>query len=645
VEGIEEAFAPEGKLSKAIPGFAARSAQIALASAIAKAIEEKSILVAEAGTGTGKTFAYLLPCLLSGKKTLISTATKTLQDQLFQKDLPTLIRALGLSKKIQNLKGRSNYLCRHRIALHWEEGRFISPQSAHEIAIIQQKLPRMIEGERSELTEINEDSPVWPYVTSTIDNCLGTECPDFQSCFLVKARRRAMEADVVVINHHLFLADTRLKDEGLGELLPNFEVIIFDEAHQLSEIASHFYGERLSTRQIKDLLQDLLKEWPVLDLANRPLKQISRTIEQSIENILITLPQEEEKLGWERVKSNKAFVQAWENLLQYLDELLVCIEEADLNDNPGVLRCAERLQDHKKIAQHFVTSNQNLILWLERFKQTLIFHATPYDVSSIFKKFLKTDFCTYIFTSATLSVASSFSNFTKPLGLESAETLLLPSPFEFQKQALLYLPRGLPDPKNPYYYEVLIDKVLPLINALEGKCFFLFTSYKALKLVAQLLSNTLNYPLLVQGEEAKPLLLARFRQLGNAVLLGTATFWEGVDVKGEALSCVIIDKIPFASPVDPVIKGKMAYLKSQGLSGFDELSLPQAVLALKQGVGRLIRDADDKGVLMIADPRLTSRDYGRQIFASLPTVPKTREEKTVLHFIKELALNHDLISD
>ncbi len=644
-ESCRRILSEKGRLSTAIPGFVARTPQSDLAVAIAQAIADKSTLVAEAGTGTGKTFAYLLPCLLSGKKTLISTATKTLQDQLYQKDLPTLVRALGLSARIQNLKGRSNYICQYRVNLHAEEGQFQTPQCAHEVLHVKDKLSQMKDGERSELPELSEDSSVWHYVTSTTDNCLGAECPNHETCFLVKARKRALESDIVVINHHLFFADSRLKQEGFGELLPGVDVVIFDEAHQLAEIATHFNGERVGTRQFCDLLNDIIEEWPVLDLANQPLKVLSHKADQLVDELLNSLSSREERMSWDEVRRNKVFMAAWDKWLTLKDELLQCFNEECLNEAPGLIRCKERLEELEKILLSFTQPNPDTIRWLERFKQTLVFHATPYDVAKIFSELLVRQACAYVFTSATLTMAASFDCFCKPLGLNNARTLLLPSPFNFQEQALLYLPRGLPDPKNSSYYECLLEKAVPVIEACGGRCFFLFTSHKALKLVAQMLGNTLNYPLLIQGAEAKPILLARFRQLGNAVLLGTATFWEGVDVKGEALSCVIIDKLPFASPVDPVTRGRMAYLKEKGLSGFDELSLPNAVIALKQGVGRLIRDITDKGVLMIADPRLTGREYGRVILASLPQLPRTRDEQKVLQFIRELALDYETVSD
>lgn len=632
-----------GRLSTAVPGFTPRPEQIQLAMGIAQAIQHQTTLVAEAGTGTGKTFAYLIPCLLSSKKALISTATKTLQDQLFQKDLPLLIRALGLPTRVQNLKGRANYLCLYRTNLHAEEGRFIDARCASDVLHVREKISQLKDGERNELPEISEDSPVWPYVTSTVDNCLGAECSFYQNCFLVKARKRALEADIVVINHHLYFADSRLKEDGFGELLPGVDVIVFDEAHQITEIATNFHGERVSTRQLRELLDDTLREWPVVDLANQPLKKLSIALDQAIDTLMFALGSRDERVGWEQVNGNKIFMQAWEGWLAVCKELQTCFSDNNLKEYPGLQRCKERCDESIGLFHSFA-ENQSGIQWIERFKHHLVFHITPHDIADAFNALLKRQSCAYIFTSATLTMADSFTCFTHPLGLSQAKTMSLPSPFDFQKQVLLYLPRTLPDPKRETYYETLLTKALPVIEACGGRCFFLFTSHRALKQVAILLANKISFPLLIQGKEAKPILLARFREMGNAVLLGTSTFWEGVDVKGKALSCVIIDKLPFASPADPVVYGKMNHLKSRGLSGFDELSLPNAVLALKQGVGRLIRDANDKGVLMIADPRLTSRDYGQRIFASLPTMRKTRDESKVLAFINELNLDYNEVT-
>lgn len=669
-EQCQHLFSNQGRLTRAIPGFVARLQQQELSIAIATAIVNQTTLVAEAGTGTGKTFAYLVPCLISGKKIIISTATKTLQDQLFHKDLPQLVRALGLSAQVQNLKGRNNYICRYRTELYAKEGHFATPQCATDILYIREKLSQLQAGERQELPEISEDSPVWPYVTSTPDNCLGNECEFYQSCFLVKARKRALEAQVVVINHHLFFADSRLKTDGFGELLPTAEVIVFDEAHQLAEIAVNFHEKRFSTRQWRELLDDILREWPVLDLANQPLKQLSQQLDQLLDQLQMSLMTKEERSQWSAVSKQKIFMQMWEKLHTWSLELQACLTQNVTPAQSGLIRCQARLHELQSLMQLFMPksatrvaslTNETLasacdvitpsielqktyICWVERFKQSLAFHATPFDIAELFSELLARLPTTYVFTSATLTMAGSFDCFVKPLGLSAAKTLSLPSPFNFKQQALLYLPRGLPDPKDARYYESLLIKALPIIEACGGRCFFLFTSHRALQHVAQLLKPTFKFPLLIQGEESKPILLARFRALGNAVLLGTATFWEGVDVKGNALMCVIIDKLPFASPVDPVVHGRIAHLQAQGLSSFDELTLPNAVLALKQGVGRLIRDCQDRGVMMIADPRLTARPYGRQIFTSLPPMPKTRDAQTVLTFIQELTKDENLIS-
>ncbi|MCC5791565.1 MAG: ATP-dependent DNA helicase [Legionellaceae bacterium] len=641
VAQCQRVLSAKGRLKTALPGFVSRDAQIALAVAIAETIEANQVLVAEAGTGTGKTFAYLIPCLLSGKKVLVSTATKTLQDQLYSRDIPALLHALGLGLKVQNLKGRANYICRYRVQLHSEEGRFNQLKDVQELQLIRQRVGRLQEGLRSELTEIAEDSTVWPHATSTTDNCLGADCDFYQDCFLVKARRRALEADIVVINHHLFFADSQLKESGFGELLPGADVVVFDEAHQIHDIATHFHGQHFSTRQLRLLFDDLVQEWPLTDLAHQPFKSLHLQYTRIVDQLLLALPNRDERYAWNSLLQNKNFIIAWEKLGQLLAESMDVLKEVDCSGQQGLRKACEQLQELASLSQQFQAHQPGSIYWVERHKQAVTFHMTPYEVGELFSDTMARQPMSYIFTSATLTMADSFSSFTKPLSLDKARCLILPSPFDYQQQALLYLPRSLPDPKDRKYYEALLEQVIPVIEACGGRCFFLFTSHRALKLVAGLLGNRLKFPLLVQGEESKSILLARFRQLGNAVLLGTATFWEGVDVKGEALSCVIIDKLPFASPADPVTQGRMAHLRQQGLSDFHELSLPNAVLALKQGVGRLIRDENDKGVLIIADPRLTGRAYGQVIFASLPKVPRTRDQTRVLAFIEELALENE----
>ncbi len=642
VVDCQKALGEGGRLRHVVPGFVAREAQQTLTMHIATAIEHNELLVAEAGTGTGKTFAYLVPCLLSNKKTLIATATKTLQDQLFYKDLPLLLGALGLSKRVQNLKGRANYICRYRTRLHAEEGHFTHASIAQEVLLVQKQLSRMVDGERGELPEIAEDAAVWPYVTSTADNCLGTECDVYQTCFLVKARRRALEADLVVTNHHLYFADSQLKDDGLGDLLPSVEVVVLDEAHQLPEIATYFQSTHWSTRQCRDLMNDVLREWPMLDLAQQPLKQWDHQLDIVLDDLWRFIP-DETRFNAALLEKDAHFKNFCLALIECWDAVLSCMATIELTAYPGLLRCQERLKVLKITVQAYGELNPAFIRWVERFKHSVVFHTTPLDVSTEMMKRWSTNTCATIFTSATLTAALRFDCFTRSMGLMNAKTLWVDSPFDFNRQALLYMPRGMPDPKDRAYITSLIHKALPLIRALGGRCFFLFTSHHALQEAAKLLALLWPHPLLVQGQEAKSILLERFRQDKHPVLLGTASFWEGVDVKGEALSCVIIDKLPFASPADPITYGRMQEFKAQGLSGFDEWTLPQAILTLKQGVGRLIRDVNDRGILMIADPRLTARAYGALIFKSLPMMKKTREEQKAIDFIKHLELSHEVV--
>lgn len=638
VKSCQTAFAVGGILSHALQDFIVREPQAKLAEAVAYALQNQQTLVAEAGTGTGKTFAYLIPAILSGKKVLVATATKTLQDQLVQKDLPLLIKALGKAVQVQNLKGRANYICTYRTSLYAKEGQFVNSECASDLAKVYAKLPRLNTGERGEISELREDSPAWPYVTSTVDNCLGRECADMQKCFLMKARKRAMEANLVVINHHLFFADARLKQDGFGELLPNFDAVIFDEAHKVFEVASHFHSTQFSTRKLSYLLDDIIRNWPIIDLVNQPFKEYSYDLDKLIDRLLILLRNEQDRISWQRLQRIEDFHQICAEIVDFIIELLEYLPDEAIAENQGLQRCKSRLQELQTLLHEFLTTDVAAIRWVEVFKHTVVMHCTPFSIADKFSEQMAAQNSAFIFTSATLTVNDTFKAFLAPLGVSKAELLNLPSPFAYQQQTLLYLPRSIPDPKSADYYSCLLEKVLPVLNACGGRTFFLFTSHSALRKTAKLLAKKISYPLLIQGDEPKENLLNKFKQLKNAILLGSATFWEGVDVKGESLSCVIIDKIPFASPRDPVTQGRMAHIAKSGQSGFDELSLPSAVLALKQGVGRLIRDINDKGVLVIGDPRLLARNYARAIFTSLPDLPITRDEQKVLQFIQDMAL-------
>lgn len=640
-KAVEQLFGANSLLNSVMPGFVPRAAQQTLATKVAVAIQNEEILVAEAGTGTGKTFAYLVPCLLSGKKVIISTATKMLQDQLVTKDLPLLMRALGVGIRVQNLKGRSNYLCEYRIRTLSEEARFVDRHTATSLQNIRSRLGQLTEGVREELPELSEDDPVWPFATSTSENCLGGDCPHTQTCFLLKARRRALDAELVVINHHLFFADAKLKEEGFGSLLPGVQVVVFDEAHQLPETASDFYASRLSTRMMTELLGDMTRSWPLTCPLSEKIQHSELDLLRVIESIK-SMCLEKGRFRFQNLYQQPDFQSIWVELESKISSLYGVVKTSGwLEDDqfPEIKQICERLEVIGALIRNFQLTQQDSIAWGEVFKHHVAFFLTPVDIASLFQSSLAQVKMASIFTSATLSVGNSFEVFMRRLGLVAPETLLLPSPFDFANQAMLYLPRGLPDPKHALYHQLLLEKMIPLFNACGGRSFFLFTSHEALNGMAQRIKSRVDYPILVQGSESKAILLAKFRSLGNAILLGTSTFWEGVDVKGEALSCVIIDKLPFMNPYDPLAQGRMAHFAQLGQSGFDVYTLPAAVITLKQGVGRLIRDMSDRGIVVIADPRLSARKYGQVMLASLPPFQKTREEEKVLTFAASLLSN------
>lgn len=640
IKATRAAFDKSGAFVRAIEGFTPRAQQQTLALEIAEAILSKGRLVAEAGTGTGKTFAYLVPSLLSGKKTIVSTATKMLQDQLVNKDLPTLMRVLSLGLRVQNLKGRANYLCEHRIRLFTDSTDLTDKKIFHALIFIRENLGRLKEGSREELPEISEDATVWPYATSTSENCLGTKCSYHANCFLNKARRRAMDADLVVINHHLFFADAKLKEEGFGSLLPGVEIVIFDEAHQLPETATAFFGYRLGTKSLMFWQKDVLKNWPVLSPYYDTVQDNLFALAEVIDG-LRALPFLLGRFHFLRINLQSEFSERWLRLKTLLLELKTTFitegVEIRAEHHERLYHLLRRLEGYLEFFTQLDLHGTSYVAWGEKYEHHLSFSLTPIQIAKQYESILKQDQTTYIWTSATLAVEAEFSSFLNELGIHEAKTLLLPSPYDFENQALLYLPRGLPDPRHEHYYLTLVEHMVPIVRLLQGRCFFLFTSFEGLNHVARLLPQYISLPILIQGSESKSVLLAKFRELGNAILLGSATFWEGVDVKGEALSCVLIDKLPFANPTDPAIQAKNTYFAERGQSGFEAYSLPTAVIALKQGVGRLIRGENDRGLIVIADPRLTSRKYGEVIFKSLPPLQRTRDFHKVLAFVEGLA--------
>ena len=637
---LSQLFTPEGPLAAAIEGYTERSEQVRMAEAIADAIENNKQLIAEAGTGTGKTFAYLVPALLSGGKVIISTGTKTLQDQLFNRDLPNVRDALKVPVAVSMLKGRANYVCHYHLERAEQDGRFASREDAKYISVIKSFSEHSKTGDKSELTDVPENAMIWGDVTSTRENCLGQDCNFYKDCFVMEARKKALAADVVVVNHHLFFADVMLRDEGVTELLPSANTVIFDEAHQLPDVAGLFFGEDISTNQLLELCRDSTSAYLTLVKDCIALSDAVPPVEKAIKDFRLVFAYEGSRMSVKKALALKGFDEAYRNMQEQLAALTKVLESQAARD-PMLEKCWQRGEELlMQLSRWYKGENSNLVRWTEVFTQSVQLHATPLSVAEGFGKQLNAQPRAWIFTSATLAVKTDFSHYQAQMGLHEAESLYLQSPFNYEEQALLYAPTNMPDPNSPAYIAAVAEAALPVIQASQGRAFVLCTSLRAMREIHALLkdafgSNGMEYPLLLQGESTRTELLDRFRAHGNAVLVGSQSFWEGVDVRGEALSVVIIDKIPFAPPDDPVLSARIDQLNAEGKNAFMEHQLPYSVITLKQGAGRLIRDETDKGVLMICDPRLITKSYGKRIWQSLPPFKRTKELADVEAFFEE----------
>ncbi|MGB9430197.1 MAG: ATP-dependent DNA helicase [Gammaproteobacteria bacterium] len=640
---FSELLGAGGAFAQKLPDFSPRDAQQILANAIGRALAQQDVLIAEAGTGTGKTFAYLVPALLSGKRILISTGTRALQDQLYHRDLPAVREILGAPVKVALLKGRANYLCRHRLALtlHSNEGLFDSREPTQELARVSEWAAGTRSGEIAELASVPENSPLWPQVTSTVENCLGQECPEYSRCFVLEARRRAQEADLVVVNHHLLLADMLLKEEGFGALLPGVDAVIVDEAHQLPDIATQYFGVSLSSHRLNELLRDIRREYQEAAADTPDFESRLQAVESPLAELQRLSMQVATRAEWQELHPQHEFQRVLRELDQALQALGQGLEQL-AERSTGLENCRQRTATIAARLGQFAAQDteQAYVRWIERYGRGFSLNLTPLDAGTRFQACMQEASCTWIFLSATLSINGGFRHFRERLGLEQAEELLLGSPFDYRHNALLYIPRNLPDVNTPGYTAAVVQAAAPVVHASGGRAFLLFTSRRALQEAAELVRTQWPFPLLVQGEAPRRRLLERFRELGNAVLLGTASFWEGVDVKGPALSVVVIDRLPFASPGDPVMKARLAAFERQGREPFMEYQLPQAVLALKQGVGRLIRDDSDTGVLMLCDPRVTRRGYGKLFLDSLPPMSRTDKLQDVQTFVARILPAH-----
>ena len=645
---LHDLFSDSGALAARVPGFRMRDGQIEMAEAIARAIDGCETLIAEAGTGTGKTFAYLAPALLWGGKVVISTGTKTLQDQLFKKDVPTVRAALAAPVTVALLKGRANYVCHEHLARTQENGRLHARQDVVHLRSIVRFAQSSTSGDRAELPDVPEQSPVWNLVTSTRDNCLGSECSHYRECFVMKARRAAQEADVVVVNHHLFFADLMLKDEGITDLLPSANTVVFDEAHQLPETATLFFGQTVSTSQLLELARDVLAEGHTHARDAVRWHEVVGPLERAARDMRLAIGKDATRMNASQIDAASPLFVALAAARAELATLAALLEK-QAERAETLEQCWTRARQlEQRLAAwedgHSVEGENGkpvaMIRWIEAFSHSLQLHTTPLSVAETFTRQRDGHPRAWIFTSATLAVKDDFSHFAKQLGLSDATARAWPSPFDYANQALLYLPQAMPEPSSPGYTEAVIAAAYPVIRAAGGRTFVLCTTLRAVRLAGELLrlrfeADGLDFPLFVQGEGARTELLERFRRAGNAVLVGSQSFWEGVDVRGGALSLVVIDKLPFAPPDDPVLAARLDALAREGGNPFMDYQLPAAVIALKQGAGRLIRDETDRGVLMICDPRLVTKPYGRRIWQSLPPFRRTRDAAEAVRFFDE----------
>ena len=600
-----------------------------MAEAVAEAIANRDKLVVEAGTGTGKTFAYLIPALMSGRKTIISTGTKALQDQLYHRDLPLVSKAVGRPVTTALLKGRANYLCRQRL------DQVTDPASVllEDLNEVREWRHRTISGDKAELIDVPEDSPIWPLVTSTADNCLGQKCPEYSRCHVVKARKAAQEADLVVVNHHLLLADLAMKEEGFVEFLPGAEAIILDEAHQVPDLAVQFFGVSLGSRELERLVEEARAA--TLPFSQPELNRRIDALQAATSNLRAEAPRKEGRHELSEVMTE---------LREPLNSLNHAVHDAQL----AIADLADASIELEKIHDQLVGVAERLTIlsnddtwdglrWLEIHPRSLRLHLTPLDVSAKLNGLIDNGFQSWIFTSATLAIGDDFSHFGARMGLAGAAGLTFPSPFPLDQNGLIYLPPDLPQPSDPGHTDAMLEAVTPLLDFTSGGMFCLFTSHRALNNAKQWFKSHKSAlggrTLIAQGDAPRDDLLRRFRQIGDAVLLGTGSFWEGVDVRGPALSVVAIDKLPFASPADPLMMARLEYLRRQGVNGFMEHQLPLAALSLKQGAGRLLRDHTDYGVVVLCDPRITGKRYGKMFLECLQPMPTTSALNEVSSFL------------
>ncbi len=633
---VDAVLGEQGIIAEHIPGFQPRQAQIDMARQIAEAIESGESRIIEASTGIGKSFAYLTPAFLSEGKVLISTGTKTLQDQLFHKDIPLISKTMVSGKQIALLKGRSNYACPYRIRKHRQLRRFQTRELAPVFDALSEWVATTRTGDIAEFSGIAENESLWFFATSNADNCLGAECPDYEDCFVAKARRKAQDADVIVINHHLFFSDQALKEQGFGELLPEIDLLIFDEAHQLPDVASNFYGRGITLRQLELLIKDSvdaqLREAP----ESKDFQTLCDANQKALADFRLLLGRFAERGEWRNIEHAPHLKQGLAEWREQLDALETRLDELRPRGKE-LSACHARLEAYRQTLEDFLAPPPAFVNWYEWNSHSFRLMLSPVDVSRQFRDQLgRCDYRSVIFTSATLSAGDRFDYFARRLGIEETPACRFESPFDYARQARLFLPPDLPAPHAEAFFPAFTSLCCDLIAASGGNAFLLFTSYRMLQMTARQLRRELRNPLFVQGEQQRSELLEEYLKTPHAVLLGTSSFWEGIDVKGDKLQLVIIDKLPFKSPGDPVYKRRLQYAAEQGLNAFTDVQVPEATIALRQGVGRLIRDASDRGLVMLADERLRSKPYGKRILDSLPPMQRITDRQQAIDWLAGL---------
>ena len=629
---VDAILGSEGIIGEAIDDFQPRQSQLEMARLINQAIAGSKSYLIEASTGIGKSYAYLVPAFLSDKKIIISTGTKNLQDQLFDKDIPLIRKILISNKKVALLKGRSNYCCLFRLDKFRQQKQFQSGEMAPLFAALHEWSKLSESGDIGEFSGIPENDRLWVYATSNADNCLGSECPDIDRCFVVKARKKAMEADLLVINHHLFFSDLALKEEGFGEILPESDVLIFDEAHQLPDIASHFFGDSLSMRQLELLSKEVLEAGMTEAADSKDLQKPCDQMKKTVADFRLALGQFSQKSEWSRIQNAPPIKQTLESLRAAMNELSEVLEPM-ISRGKELASCYRRLETIDMILTQFLDPDDSEVSWYELSDRGFRLVISQVDIADSFRQKLDdSSFESVFFTSATISSQHSFRYYAGRLGLDDIEAVHFDSPFDYQKQALLYIPVHLPDPSEPDYANIFAKLCCELIEATQGYCFILFTSYRMLDWTADYLRSKIKNQLFVQGDFHRSELLQQYLKASNPVLLGTSSFWEGVDVKGDRLRCVIIDKLPFKSPQDPVYNRRLRLVNKNGGNAFVDVQIPEATIGLRQGVGRLIRDVNDQGIVVLCDNRINSKAYGAKFLDSLPPMRRSNELSEVKEF-------------